>query len=713
MAIIVDPDDLNDGTEITITTASRTYTLTVSGNLSNDGVTKQCIYSFFKIQWKDDPNTKDLLAYPFPTIAITPEQFEDIYDWAPFNNTTRKLIRTGGWREIDTENGDQLKSEYAGIITLGTFETPATDTAYYVTGDDPTDTAAAIAFDFPGPVNEAVLTYEENVGPDGVTGFDFVDGAGGNDSIDRNDAGSWITDGYRVGAQITVLNANTPANDGTYVILSVTASTIEVATGSLTADTGDNTATFARNYRNALQVFIREQGSTYDQAELADIGVAAVDNKVFRFPLGSADDLNISASDGVISTTSPWTEVRLRYLSSAYNREVDSTTKRAFGIVIDVGTYSQSQGASASSTLFTSASLNLGAGEQLTDYTGGTLTIHEGTDQGTYTISGTPVDNAGTLEITLTASLTATESNLSFTMDRSSPLTAVKQEIYEKIQYQLRQAADIDDTANIVVGETASQLLEFVGSNLKAGSLLPTNPNGGGSGVIIEGFNSNDTNDLSFFDNTGTEYTFPFVAAGTINFNVFLQNDTGPAVYTMFYEYTHRDTVSDAVLTVPGTTGDAVLDSAGTNIPTLVNGDYINLQGFANQENNGIWVVNDASPTTGQVDIDKYNGETPITETISITLDRNPINSPDAIIVQNNSAADISGTIGGPSVSFDYDYDNNTQGGRTSGTDAAIVIRGIGTDTAQYVETTGTITRSTGLSFSLVAAQERNYFNPA
>ena len=68
--------------------------------------------------------------------------------------------------------------------------------------------------------------------------------------------------------------------------------------------------------------------------------------------------------------------------------------------------------------------------------------------------------------------------------------------------------------------------------------------------------------------------------------------------------------------------------------------------------------------------------------------------------------------IGGATAAFDFDYDGNTQGGRSAGTDAAITLKAIGTDTGQYVETEGTITRNVGLSFSLVAALERNYSNP-
>ena len=48
MAIIFDPDNLNDGTEIVIDTTAKTVKLVVAGNLSEDGVTLKCVYSKLK-----------------------------------------------------------------------------------------------------------------------------------------------------------------------------------------------------------------------------------------------------------------------------------------------------------------------------------------------------------------------------------------------------------------------------------------------------------------------------------------------------------------------------------------------------------------------------------------------------------------------------------------------------------------------------------------
>ncbi len=148
MALITDPDDLNQNTEITIDTSAKTIELTVTGNLSNDGVTGQALYSFLKEEWKNDSS---LIPYPFPMISITPEQFEFIEDWVPSNDTTRNLIRSAGWREITA--ADVLEREYMGIISLG--EIDSSNTPYYAFSTD----TAKTDFDFSGEINQAIQTF--------------------------------------------------------------------------------------------------------------------------------------------------------------------------------------------------------------------------------------------------------------------------------------------------------------------------------------------------------------------------------------------------------------------------------------------------------------------------------------------------------------------------------------------------------------------------
>ena len=694
------------------------------GALSTDGVIMIALHSFMKEEWKSDAFL--VAAARFPMVGISFAAGQWVMGTDPSGNNsgwkfaeddigngiqTRRLIRNAGWDELD-DQGVTLK-KYFNVTTLGDFEDSVNDQAYYFYGNDPTDTAAATDYEFAGPVNEPVKYYEEVGNPDTLT---FVDGGGSDDTLTRA-TGSFITDGFTVGGQVTIRAANTAANNGTYTITSVAALTLGVATGSWTTGEADTSAQISVDNSNAFTTALRVRdgdtnGKTFSLATLSSGGETQITSKIIKLPLSNQTDLDISSTDATITTTSPWTEIRLRYLDAAYNREVDSTTKREYGIVVDVGTHSESNGASAGSTLFTSANLSLGTGEDLTDYTGGTLIIHEGTDQGSHTISGTPVNNAGTLEVTLSSALTGTESNLSFTIQRATPVSATKNEIYEKVQYLLRQAADIDSTDSIVTGKTADPLALFVGPDLRMGSQSPTNPNGGGSGVIIEGFDANDTNNLFFFDNTGTTRNFPFVAAGTLNFSQTLVDDTD-GEYWLYYEYTTRTSPTDGAVVSPS--GDSYdLESPGSSLPTLAVNDYIDVSGFAGSDNNGLFIVTAINTANQDYSVRRVDGKDVGTAEsgVTINVDQNPYPSPDAIIVDDNSGADIVGPVNSTSVAFDYDYENNVQGGRTADTDANVVLVAAGHETAQVAVVAGlTITKTTGLSFSITSALERNYDN--
>ena len=151
MALITDPDNLNQGTEITIDTAALTIALTVTGNLSNDGAAGQALYSFLKEEWKTDAS---LIPYPFPMVPITPEQFEFVKGWKPANDTTRNLMRSCGWREINASG--VIEREYMGVVSLGNID--SSDTAYYAFSSD----SAKTDFDFAGPINQAIQTFGDS-----------------------------------------------------------------------------------------------------------------------------------------------------------------------------------------------------------------------------------------------------------------------------------------------------------------------------------------------------------------------------------------------------------------------------------------------------------------------------------------------------------------------------------------------------------------------
>jgi hypothetical protein len=146
---IVDPDQLNQATEVVIDTTAKTIQLLAAGNLNNadpgstSGVTLQALYSFLKEEWKDDD---DLNKFRFPLQMYTKTDGQFINSWAFADATSRTLVRDAGWTEG--------ANEYAGIISLGSFDATS-DQAYYanVVGYDQTTTD----FDKAGNLNEAIL----------------------------------------------------------------------------------------------------------------------------------------------------------------------------------------------------------------------------------------------------------------------------------------------------------------------------------------------------------------------------------------------------------------------------------------------------------------------------------------------------------------------------------------------------------------------------
>lgn len=280
--------------------------------------------------------------------------------------------------------------------------------------------------------------------------------------------------------------------------------------------------------RSFFKGFVRESGYKYKDSVLADTGQTATGAYTVNLLLSNEADLDIAANDATVATTEPYTEIGIKYFSGAYSKDVDTAgVPRSFGIVVDVGTHSGIDGSmsAAGSTLTSAAGGIVGA-----DYAGGTLIVHEGTNKGTYTISGTP---SGTV-VTITGTFAAAESNSSFTLRRATPVVATLAQIYTKIQYLLRQDSDIDDTGGTVNGKTASLLLNFVGPDLKCGFFVPTNPNGGGSGVLVEGIRDADLNSITFYDNAAATRIYPYASAGALNFNSFLTGG-GTGYYRMYF----------------------------------------------------------------------------------------------------------------------------------------------------------------------------------
>lgn len=158
MAKIIDPDSLNQATEVVISTAAKTVQLLVAGNLSTDGVSLKAVYSFLKEEWKTDA---DLVKHPFPMQPITDTQFEFINGWDFADDTSRYLVRDGGWAVKDS--GGVSLEEWACIISLGSVG--ATDQIYFQQVAAGAKANAQLA----GAMNQAVKIYGDSTHGD----FDY------------------------------------------------------------------------------------------------------------------------------------------------------------------------------------------------------------------------------------------------------------------------------------------------------------------------------------------------------------------------------------------------------------------------------------------------------------------------------------------------------------------------------------------------------------
>lgn len=310
-------------------TAAKELYLLEQGALDVAGVGLDIVYKFAKEEWKDDDY---LNAFPFPFFAIDTDAGKYIMgsDGSNANGwvwkdvvspviRTRKLIRAAGWSEVNAVN--ETSAEYAGIVTLGTFQ-DTTDLAYYQFGTD-TTVDDTVDFDFTDAVNEAILCYFSVGQPDTFT---FVAGIGsptGNDSVTRA-TGSWITDGFKVGGAMDVHESTgSPSNDGIYTILSVTALTMEFAPGSFALPGVDAGANVHVDNRAAFSVRLRVQGKTHGASNLAAAGETSLGNRLFKFPLSNVTDLKVVVADVGIDAnsdgaadTAPYTGMSITYFAT-------------------------------------------------------------------------------------------------------------------------------------------------------------------------------------------------------------------------------------------------------------------------------------------------------------------------------------------------------------------------------------------------------------
>lgn len=651
MAIISDPTTLITGGDVgtafaaplSLDTTARTITITPGSGvltLAADGVTGQALYSALKLLWK---NNSTYIKFPFPMEAITPEEFEFINGWSLANNITRKALRTCGF--VERNAAGAIVRTYAGVVSLGSLG--ATDQPYY---QQFSATGAPVNFSFQGPVNEPVsVKITADIPAGGVSSaadtFTLLNNGLVNGDYVKYTQGGTVLTGLTNNSYYYVVNAVEATG-----VFQVSATLGGAAI--LWTETATGTTTFTKDSTTYMKLFAREYQKTYSAAQLSDIGVTTMTYIVYRFPLANADDsIKVTAS----GTGGNYDLVQISYL-----RDTVFNAGAFFNIR---GAYNTGGIAYALSDVVM-ATNNRWYQCKLAYTSNATQPSANATNWSAY-IGERSLDSG----VTYYPYTVIIDGDSGVAATASGVNTTVK--LYERIQYQLRQNADIDDGtygSGVMTGKTADSLLRFVGDTLVTST-----------GVFIESVNANDKNSIDFYDGTPAKRNFLYAAAGSLEFNANLQNDAS-SIYRMYYTALQGTTskfgTSGAVLVKDDTSADisgTVAAAASASWSFSYDG---NTQTETQWKPSSVYVAGDEFKYLANW----YRVTTGYTSGATWNL---------ASVDTTNSAV-INPT--------------------SDGVSATVVA--IGLNTGQYVSASTKISRAIGQKIGLVSSLERNYVNP-
>jgi len=371
-----------------------------------------------------------------------------------------------------------------------------------------------------------------------------------------------------------------------------------------------NEAILTTGFTGYLKNFLRIEAKLYSEYDLlTEQSIAALEPVLYKLPLANTPDLKTAETDTNIDANTPYTNMKINYLKGkGFTTWANSTVYPAESVVQALTGrwfYTNTGG--------TSSGTDVGDDTGVTDWAAYDGEVQMGS---IYYAFNRIVDGG----------------------------TGTDRQIYDWMQRQLRKTTDINanDSTTVnqrsgltILGNVAELAVEYVGDTLKTKG-----------GLALSNFDSNSTNSIilrditvdgggvstvTYLPATSTERSFPFVAAGNLNFSANLDTELdADTKYTMYFA------------------------NAGGNL----------------------------------------------------------FDSANAIIVKDNSGTDITGQVTATSITFDFDYTNNAQGGRTPDTDAAVVVVAQGLPGATWTSTDYTITKSTGQNIAVNADDERNYANP-
>lgn len=442
-----------------------------------------------------------------------------------------------------------------------------------------------------------------------------------------------------------------------------------------------------------FKAFNRVQGKNYSSyALLSEQGISALSYQAYSFPLSNTADNKITNTDDV--AVAAMTNIKINYLlGTGFTTFAGGTVYPAESVVVDdTGRWFFTVAGGTSTAAITATSADV----SITDWA--------------------PYEGERLIGVTYRAFNRILESDGAY----------LTQPIYEWSQYQLRRtgvdinAADVttvNQRAGTVNGEKATDLLYFVGDQLHTRD-----------GLFVDGYAPAEKNSYTFWDiradggGLDTEGNpvlsdsreFPFVATGTLNFgdNVVQAeiNNAGTTKYSLYYDYITSTTDSTIAFTVSASpAGD--ITWTGTVLDHIITGDYLVTSGFTDTTLNGEWLVGTTGANTMAV-TRQGAGITVSSEVAgnAITVLEDPFESAGATLVKKDNDSDITGAVTAASIAWDYDYDNDTEGGRAIG-DVPCTLVTIADDGAQYLTVSHTISRTAGQSISANPVDELNYKN--
>lgn len=465
--------------------------------------------------------------------------------------------------------------------------------------------------------------------------------------------------------------------------------------------TGTLNTTTDYNYNSVLNLFCREWEKTYAASSLGDIGVTSLSYQAYRFPLTNAADSKV---------------VTLAVSESAATGDTFSITNASWAANV-VTITSNDHGFIAGDRVNIKSVDPVGynvTGTTVVSVTTNTFTYALGTDPGTYnsggTVSGYIFDN-----MTLNWYTTGTtysgfndppgKAYFEVVIDAdtgglfSSNPTA--EQVYAFTQSQLRLVTDINNNTaetGAKIGKVVPAKLQFVGDDLYTlgiSSLF--------EGVYIDNYNAADANRLHFWGygsqaSSSTqistiERASNVVTVVTVSPNGFTNTEYITVSGVEGFNGNYQITVTDPTTFTFSQTGSNSTGTTSTN-SLVAPAEFTNIQ-------------------------------FPFTAILTLNFGANLVDDADAIyrvfftsnfgtnsaeLVNKKTGGTMSGTVSGQtSVQLEFDYDGNTQDGRSPTTNSAVTAVAIGLGTAQYVVAEGVIAKLVTNAISLVAPLERNY----